>query len=143
MSTIAPLASSATSLLATAHRDLAEAAMAPTAIERYAAAHRCALRATAAVLAVRTRPDPRRRGPRSAWVLLARVAPELGEWAQFFATGAGKRAAAEAGLRSAATSREADDLLRDAATFLALAETALGLDSQTVLPASRALAAQR
>ncbi|MDP9396497.1 MAG: SAV_6107 family HEPN domain-containing protein [Actinomycetota bacterium] len=138
-----PLTSSATTLLATARRDLAEATLAPTAIDRYAAAHRGALRTAAAVLAVRTRPDPRHRRPRSAWVLLARVAPELGEWAQFFAAGASKRAAAEAGLRSAATTREADDLLRDAEAFLALAETTLGLDSQAVLPVSGALAAQR
>ena len=123
----APLPSSAYDLLARARRDLVEAALAASVIERYAAAHRCALRAAAAVLAVRTSPDPQRRGPRSAWVLLAQVAPELGEWAQFFAAGAGKRASAEAGLRSAATPREADDLLRDAETFLALVEAALGL----------------
>jgi HAD superfamily hydrolase (TIGR01490 family) len=41
----------------------------------------------------------------------------------FFAAGAGKRAAAEAGLTRAVSGREADDLLRDAQTFLALVET--------------------
>jgi len=60
-------------------------------------------------------------------VLLTEVAPELGEWAAFFAAGAGKRAAAEAGVTRAVTGREADDLLRDAGTFLALVETTLGL----------------
>src|SRR5512133_3856285 len=74
---------------------LAEAAAATTAHERYAAAHRAALRATAALLATRTRPVDRRRPQRNAWVLLAQVAPELAEWAAFFAAGAGKRAAAE------------------------------------------------
>jgi hypothetical protein len=45
----------------------------------------------------------------------------------YFAAGAEKRAAALAGLRSAVTAREADDLIRDARTFLALVETTLGL----------------
>ena len=65
------------------------------------------------MLAARTRPEPARRRPRSAWVLLGQVAPELGEWATFFAAGAAKRAAAEAGLSHAVTEREADDLVRD------------------------------
>jgi len=55
------------------------------------------------------------------------VAPALAEWAAFFAAGAAKRAAAEAGLPRAVTTREADDLLRDSETFLALVEEALGV----------------
>jgi hypothetical protein len=62
------------------------------------------------------------------------VAPEFAEWATFFAAGASKRAAAEAGSTRAVTEREADDLLRDAQTFLALVETTLGLAHQPVLP---------
>jgi hypothetical protein len=62
------------------------------------------------------------------------VEPALAEWAAFFAAGAGKRAAAEAGLPRAVTAREADDLLRDAETFLALAEKALGVPGQPLLP---------
>jgi hypothetical protein len=115
-------------LLATARAALREARRAESAPERYATAHLAALRAAAAVLAARARPsDARTRRPTSAWVLLAQVAPELGEWATYFAAGADKRAAALAGMRSAATGREADDLLRDASTFLALVETTLGL----------------
>src|SRR5919107_6050470 len=80
---------------------------------RYAHAHVAALRATAALLAARAQPTaraPRRGRPvqRNAWVLLAEVAPEFGEWATFFAAGAAKRAAAEAGLERAVTTREAD-----------------------------------
>ena len=60
-------------------------------------------------------------------MLLAEVAPELEEWARFFAAGAGKRAAAEAGSTRAVTEREADDLVRDADRFLAVVEQALGL----------------
>jgi hypothetical protein len=96
--------------------------------ERYAHAHVSALRATAALLAARAQPAaPARRRQKNAWVLLAEVAPEFGEWAAFFASGAGKRAAAEAGSRRAVTEREADDLVRDADRFLALVETSLGL----------------
>ena len=64
------------------------------------------------------RPPARRRPQKNAWVLLAEVAPELGEWAGFFAAGAAKRAAAEAGSTRAVTEREADDLVRDADRFL-------------------------
>jgi hypothetical protein len=67
------------------------------------------------------------------WVLLPTVAPELAEWSAFFAAGAAKRAAAEAGLSRAVTPREADDLLRDAASFLALVETTLGFTHQPAL----------
>jgi hypothetical protein len=118
-------------LLMTSRAALRDAERATTPAERYAAAHLAALRAAAAVLAVRARPldsrSPRARRPTSAWVLLTKIAPELAEWAAYFAAGADKRAAAEAGLRHAATVREADDLLRDAATFLALVETTVGV----------------
>lgn len=93
---------------------------------RYAHAHVAALRATAALLAARAQPAPRRR-QKNAWVLLAEVAPEFAEWAAFFAAGAQKRAAAEAGSRRAVTERETDDLVRDADRFLALVESSLGL----------------
>jgi hypothetical protein len=115
-------------LLATSRGALREAGRAQSAGERYATAHLAALRAAAAILAARARPDDARaRRPTSAWVLLAGVAPELAEWAAYFAAGAEKRAAALAGLRTAATAREADDLLRDTTTFLAVVETTLGL----------------
>jgi hypothetical protein len=58
---------------------------------------------------------------------LGSVAPELVEWAAFFAAGATKRAAAQAGLPDAATQREADDLVRDVETFLAVVERSVGL----------------
>lgn len=129
-------------LLALARRGLDEASAAPTPGERYAAAHLSALRVAAAVLACRARPSAggpaagsssgpspsaRRARPTSAWVLLATVAPELAEWAAFFAAGAAKRAAAEAGLPSAVTAREADDLVRDAEAFLVMVESSVGL----------------
>ena len=93
--------------------------------ERYVEAHLAALRAAAALLAARAAVPAAR--PRSVWVLLPEVAPELAEWAAFFAAAAQQRAAAEAG-SGRATEREADDLLRDAETFLGLvAGQSLGL----------------
>ena len=87
------------SYLARAAESLAEAMTATEVTTRYACAHVAALRAAAALLAARARPAlPTRRKPqKNAWVLLTEVAPELAEWAGFFAAGAGKRAAAEAG----------------------------------------------
>jgi hypothetical protein len=120
------------SYLARAAESLQEAITATGTPARYACAHVAALRAAAALLAARahpaqTQPGSRRRPQRNAWVLLAEVAPELEEWARFFAAGAGKRAAAEAGSTRAVTDREADDLVRDADRFLGLVEQALGL----------------
>jgi hypothetical protein len=131
-----PVPAASHELLAVARHGLAEATTARTAAERYAAAHLAALRAAAAVLAcrVRTGGRPSRGRPRSVWVVLPEVAPELGEWAAFFAAGAGKRAAAEAGLRGAVSTREGDDLLRDAVAFVALVETTLGLPHQSAFP---------
>ena len=111
---------------ATSLRDAITARDVPT---RYACAHVAALRAAAALLAARARPTAasRRRPQKNAWVLLAEVAPELAEWAAFFAAGASKRAAAEAGSSRSVTEREADDLVRDADRFLGVVEDALGL----------------
>jgi SAV_6107-like HEPN len=136
-----PTRSAALELLSAARRGLVEASSTTVPTERYAAAHLSALRCAAAVLAARARPEDRavRSRPRSAWTLLPSVAPELAEWAAFFAAGAGKRAAAEAGLSRSVHSREADDLLRDAQTFLALVETTLGLPHQETLPAAPGL----
>jgi hypothetical protein len=48
------------------------------------------------------------------------VAPELEEWATFFASCSDTRAAAEAGIARLVGRREADDLLRQAEQFVAL-----------------------
>jgi hypothetical protein len=122
-------------LLETARRGLAEADAEAEPGTRYICAHLAALRAAAAIVAARGEPGTgRRRRPRSVWELLPQVEPALTEWAAFFAASATKRAAAEAGLPRAATAREAEDLLRDAGTFLTVAERALGVDSQSQLP---------
>jgi hypothetical protein len=114
-------------LILAARLALVEAQTAGEAGERYAAAHLAALRAAAAVLAERARPTTRSRRPTSAWSLLTDNAPDLAEWAAYFAAGANKRVAAQSGLRGAVTTREADDLLRQAGQFIALVESRLGM----------------
>ena len=115
-------------LLALARRGLAEAEQQRADGLRYATAHLAALRAAAAVLAARARPVPSRRSRlTNVWVLLTMVAPELSEWAAFFAASAGKRAAAEAGIPRVVSQREADDLTRLAGSFVSVVELALGL----------------
>jgi hypothetical protein len=120
-------------LVASARRSLTEAVIASTPCERYAAAHLAALRAAAAVLAARSKPSAkRRRRVRSVWLVLPEIAAEFTEWAAFFAVGARKRAAAEAGV-PCVTDREADDLVRDADAFLARVTGSLGLPHQSML----------
>lgn len=131
--------STAAGCLTQAQRALLDATSTAEHTRRYACAHVAALRAAAAVLAVRTRPHPR--GQRNAWVLLARVAPELAEWAAFFSAGASKRAAAEAGLSRAVTVREADDLLRDAERFCEIVAGVLEMPHQHPLPGAPVLSA--
>ncbi len=124
-------------LLRHAHSTLTQARQYDDPLQRYATAHLAALRTTAAVLAVRGRPEknPRRRHAiRSAWELLPEVAPELSEWAHYFAAGARRRAAAEAGIRSAASARDADDLIRNTALYLRIVQRLLGLYPEQPLP---------
>ncbi|WP_328925247.1 SAV_6107 family HEPN domain-containing protein [Streptomyces sp. NBC_00190] len=126
-------------LLAKAHTGLAEAARLTRPNERYATAHLAALRTAAAVLAARGRPEPvhprRRPRIRSAWEVLPEIAPELTEWSALFASGAARRARAEAGIADAATVRDADDLVRAVAMFLRLVERMLAIQPpQQTLP---------
>lgn len=89
-------------LLAQARAGLDEASALETSNERYATAHLAALRTAAAVLAARGRPEPtprRRAKIRSAWEVLPEIAPELTEWSALFASGARRRARAEAGIQ--------------------------------------------
>lgn len=93
---------------------LTAAAAAEHPAERYVAAHRAALRVAAWVLASRR---PRLKERCSVWAVIARVAPELGEWASYFALHQTRRQVVEAGAVALISAREADDLLRDAFAF--------------------------
>lgn len=114
-------------LIVIARRGLAEARATESFAQRYATAHLAALRAAAAVLAARARPAPAgRRRITSVWVLLTMVAPELSDWAAFFAAGAAKRSAAESGI-AVVTSEEADNLSLHAARFIEVVQEYLAL----------------
>jgi hypothetical protein len=67
--------------------------------------------------------------------VLPEIAPELAEWSALFASGATRRARAEAGIQGAAGRRDADDLIRDVAMFIRIVERMLVL--QPVLPQPR------
>ena len=116
----APTARSALGLLRQACAGLADAHREDDPLLRYPTAYLAALRAAAAVLAVRARPQPRRAVTRNVWLLLAQVAPELAEWAAFFASCSAARAEAEAGIARLVGRREADDLLRQAEQFVGI-----------------------
>src|SRR4051812_34484789 len=120
-------AGSSAGLLAQARRVLADAERQAEPGERFRLAHLAALRTGAAVIAERGRPASSRRRLVSVWSLIDSVAPEFREWAALFAAGAPMRAAVEAGALHAVSQRQADDQVRDAATFLRLVEASLGM----------------
>ncbi len=107
---------------------VAEAELVQRPAERFVAAHHAALRVAALVLAARSTPvlAARCRRPRNAWQLVIVVAPELAEWAGFFAATEDKREAVRGGAVAIVSAREADDLVRDAQAFLEVVERALG-----------------
>jgi hypothetical protein len=107
-----------------AREAIIEAELAPQPSDRYVAAHHAALLVAAILLAARADPaeSARRTRPRNAWRMLSAVAPEFAEWAAFFAATEGKRDAVRAGATTIVSAREADDLVRDAQTFLSLVE---------------------
>lgn len=123
-----PIPGSVVALMSQAKNTWAQAVLEPVAAEKYRSAHLAALRAAAAVLALRARPaTAARRRPTSAWVLLDGVAPELAEWSAYFADSANRRAVIEAGSVTVVSEREADDLLRAAGEFVAIVERMVGL----------------
>lgn len=121
----APVPAAVHELLDRAEAGLQHAGLSADVGERYVGAHLAGLRAAAAMLAARTtRSSPSR--PRSVWEVLPTVAPELTEWATFFAVSARLRAAVERGDRVVPV-READDLVRQAEVFLQLVHDLLGV----------------
>lgn len=113
-----PVPQAARDQLRQAAESLAEAHRCHDPLARYPAAYLAALRAAAAVLAGRGRPRPRRGRNQSVWFLLADAAPELAEWAAYFAACSTTRAAAEAGIVRLVSQRDADEVLRQAERFV-------------------------
>lgn len=94
--------------------------------ERFRLAYVAALRGAAAVLAARPYKQTRRRGSRSAWVLLGDVAPELAAWAAYFSGYSALRGAIDAGVTTRVSAEEAERLLLEAERFLDVVEDAIG-----------------
>jgi hypothetical protein len=117
--------SSALALVRQARAGVAEAQRETAPAQRYATAYLAALRAAAAMLALRGRPHRGRARPTSAWVLLTSLAPEFTEWAVYFAASSATRAAIQAGVTRNVTQRAADDLVREAAHFTDLVAEAI------------------
>lgn len=89
---------------------------------RFSLAHRSALRAAAAVLAVGARvvpagTAPAMSRPQNVWLLMQAVAPELAEWADYYSSATPMKQAAESGA-PVITSRMADDAVREAVQFI-------------------------
>ncbi|PWV75420.1 hypothetical protein SAMN05421630_107405 [Prauserella marina] len=134
-----PAPPAAVSLLNQARHGVAEAGRESDAAHRFISAYLSALRAAAAILAARGRPHRGRARPESVWTLLASAAPELAQWAAFFAANSARRAAAQAGNSRHITADSADELLRNAREFVALAQRAVhprpaGAGNQCVNP---------
>ncbi|PRZ41399.1 hypothetical protein CLV47_110127 [Antricoccus suffuscus] len=111
-------------LLTAAWRSIAEATQHDDPTDRFDAANVAALRAAAAVVSVRAHPagtngvpGDRRRGLETVWDILPRIAPELAEWADFFAVHSRVRGVARSDRSVRIGQRQADDLLRDADRF--------------------------
>ncbi len=126
-----PLAATSLDLLDRSRGSLLTACRAGDAGERYVEAHLGALRAAAALLAARSSSSGRSR-PRSVWEVLPTIAPELSEWATFFAGTARQRAAVERG--GPLSARESDDLLRQSEIFLEIVQDLLGVPRAEPLP---------
>jgi hypothetical protein len=126
-----PLAATCLDLLDRSRSSLLAACRTGDAGERYVAAHLGALRAAAALLAARSASSGRSR-PRSVWEVLPTIAPELSEWATFFAGTARQRAAVERG--APLSVRESDDLLRQSEIFLEIVQDLLGVPRAEPLP---------
>lgn len=103
--------------LASARSALVAAELEGVPAGRFTQAYLAALRVAAVVVGERARPGAVVDHKQDTWWLLGRLAPELAEWAAYFAEAAAKTLASSAGGYSV-NSREADDLLRDAQAFL-------------------------
>ncbi|WP_018686257.1 SAV_6107 family HEPN domain-containing protein [Actinokineospora enzanensis] len=112
-------------LLHQAERGFAAIDVGATPAHRFTESYLCALRAAAALLALRGRPHRGRAKPTSVWTLMSSVAPEMREWAAFFASCSATRAAVQAGITSRVGPRAADDLHRQTAEFLHLIRRAV------------------
>jgi hypothetical protein len=137
-----PLPTTAVDLLRRADGELLAAQLSQAPAETFTHAHLAALRAAAAVVAVRGRPGGRR-PPRTVWDMLAAVAPEAAPWATFFAAGASLRLAVDAGRFDAVDAEHAERTLSAAEDFLDEVRALLEQPAAAGTPVARPLRALR
>jgi phosphoribosylcarboxyaminoimidazole (NCAIR) mutase len=106
-------------LLTQARAGIAEPLELPAA--RHAAAHLAALRAASAALAVCATPVRAKRIT-NVWALLAMAAPELGDWAGYFANGQARRASDPRVSAAVITDVEADAITEEAGRWIAVVD---------------------
>ncbi len=116
----------AVDLIAAADAGLTDAHWAETVHARWACTRLSVLRAAAAVLAVRAAAG-RARAPMTLWDVLPELAPELTEWAEFFAEAMPDPVDGRAPGGELMSVREVDDLLRQGELFVARVAGLLGV----------------
>lgn len=103
-------------LLARADAELVAARLTVDPADRFRHAHLAAIRAAAAVIALRAI-SVRRARSRTVWELLAEAEPALAAWSVYFAGGARARADLDAGRFDAVDARRAQELMACAEDF--------------------------
>lgn len=125
---VPPLSARVTDLLARSDGEVVAARSSQDPGERFVHAHLAALRAGAAL--VEQGGGPRRRGaPRTVWDMVAATAPQLSDWAGWFAAAAPRRAAVESGRWVTVDDAEADTHLAAAEQFQDAVRAVLGVDA--------------
>ncbi|QCB51471.1 hypothetical protein E5720_19670 [Rhodococcus sp. PAMC28707] len=119
----------ARALLGRADAMLSGSVGAADATEMFLDCYIAALRGAAAVLEATPIAASRVRS-RSAWVLMAKAAPALDSWAEYFSGFSTTRAAVQAGLRRSIDENDADEFYREVGRFLQVVEEYIGVDSR-------------
>lgn len=124
-----PVSPRARMLLGRADGYLSGSIGAATPSDQFLDCYTAALRGAAAVIEAAAISMARARS-RNAWVLLAKAAPELESWAEYFSGYSATRAAVLAGLSRSIDPDFADDFYRQVGRFLHMVEEFIGADAR-------------
>lgn len=125
-----PVPRQARVLLGRADALLSESIGESDAGDRFLGSYAAALKGAAAVLASLPNSIGARPRSRNAWVLMAKAAPELAVWSDYFASFSATRAAVEAGASSTVAGVDAEDFYRHVSRFLNSVDDRLGGQSR-------------
>ncbi|KZE98580.1 hypothetical protein A2J03_13600 [Rhodococcus sp. EPR-157] len=124
-----PVSPRARVLLGRADALLSGSVGADTVSDQFLDCYMAALRGAAAVLEAAPISTSRARS-RSAWVLLAKAAPALESWAEYFSGFSATRAALQAGVSRSIDASVADEFYREVGRFLHVVEDFIGAESR-------------